>query len=470
MTQSGEEVSSRELVVSVYDRQYRRVGQVPDFVSCSVAWQWLGVGTGSLTVEEDDPVASYLLGADDGVVPVIVNIGDVRWSGRVAESTFEREGPPGSGTVTATLVDDWAWLRTMLASQNGSSTALPTTKATWAATKILDRMAQSDTPKIGADWTWENAPEEVVTHAPALIALYGGSTTDLTASKAWLTSYIASTSMPKFDTRTGKLATIAAGYINDAATRLAAPVVAIVPVPDTSPTVTLNARMTTLADLLTDALRASGVRLTVTMWLPGDPNPSGLPEPLSTPTVVMRLDVPPAKPWLRWSDTVGGLVRASVTTTTPQAYHVILGLEGQDELRVYDQYLDSAAKSVAGPYGLPEAYVDATDVERGADSQAAGARAVRDLTTLVSLEAEVADGEPWAFGRDYDVGDTGTVELAGVGFTERVTMVTVSEDRDNGLSFTPVVGENAKTGDSSDLMIRAMGMIARQLRTVQSGR
>jgi hypothetical protein len=402
VSEASEERSSPQLVVSIFDRSYQRLGQVPDFVSCAVTWQWLGIGTGTLVVEETDPVGPYLLGVDGGVVPVVVDVGGVRWSGRVSSASLEREGPPGSGTISVTLVDDWVWLHSMIASQNGSNPAL--------------------------------------------------------------------TAMPEFDTRTGNLATVAVAYINAAATRLGAPVVAIGPTPDTSPSVTLKARMNTLADLLTDSLRAAGVRLTASIWLPGDPQPSGVAQALTEPTVVVRADLPPAKPWLRWSDTVGGLVSASVTRTTQKAFRALLGLSGTEAARVYDEVIDTTAQTVAGDYGLPEIYVDSSNVDKGTASQQEGANALLDTVDRVALEAEVADGEPWAFGRDYEVGDTGTVVVAGVDFSERVTKVTVSEDRDTGLTYTPVVGENPGTGSSNDLMIRAMGTIARQLRTVQSGR
>jgi hypothetical protein len=169
--------------VTVYNGAYQRLGTVPDYVSCSVTWQRLGVGSGVLAVAEDDPVASYLLQADENVVGVVVDVGFIRWSGRVATVTLEREGPPGSGVLTATLVDDWVWLQWMLASQNG-------------ANPVADRM-------------------------------------------------------PQFDTPTGPGRSVAADYINAAATRLGLPVVATKPAVDSSPRSSSSARMTTLADLLT---------------------------------------------------------------------------------------------------------------------------------------------------------------------------------------------------------------------------
>jgi hypothetical protein len=107
--------------VTVYRGDYSGViGEVSDYTSSSVTWQHNGVGTGTLVADEDVEVPEPVdqLGRNlDNVVPVVVRDGEGPtarlWTGRVAHT--EREGRPGRGTVTATLVEDWSWLRAILA-------------------------------------------------------------------------------------------------------------------------------------------------------------------------------------------------------------------------------------------------------------------------------------------------------------------------------------------------------------------
>lgn len=388
--------------VTVMTGNYLPFGKVPDYQSCTLTWQHMGVGTGALVVDEDDPVAPLLLSCASGaVVPVIASVNGVRWTGRVASATLDRKGPIGTGTVTATLVDDWVWLQTLLASQNGAN--------------------------------------------PSLL------------------------NMPQYDTRTGPAATVAAAYINAAAVRYPAPVAAVAPAVDGTPSVTLNARMQSLAALLTDPLSAANLKMPARLWLPGDPGIAGLPT-LNAPTVVFFPQEIAAKPWLRWTDTLGAFSEVTVTATAPKAYRMILGLDGQDAARVYDVYTDNGAQAALGTYALPEGYADATDAVYGPQSQA---RAVQELEKVAGSSAasvSVIDGVPWHFPADYAVSDIATASIAGVTLQERITQVTATDDRANGLSFTPLLGDPKVTARSEELIVLAVSDIATQLRTLQTRR
>lgn len=392
------------MTVSVYDASYHRVGQVPNYISCEVIWKHLDAGSGTLVVGEDDPVAASLMTAGSQVVPVVVDVGGNRWSGRVSQATLEREGPPGSGTVTATLVDEWAWLQKMLASQHGSSTTL--------------------------------------------------------------------TGAPPFDRRTGHAATVAAAFINAAATRLGVPVAAVTPGSDASPAVFINARFDTLADLLSDPLRGAGVTMPSVIWLPGDPMPSGLS--LSQPTVVFSPRQPTVRPWLRWSDTMGSVHKMTVVANQPSGYRIIVGLGGDYDAttdvdtKVYDQLNDTIQHAVVGTWGLPEVYVDAADiVAAGTESQVRAAMELGKYQGSASASFEIADADPFTFGVDYSTGDTATVIAAGASWSETITQVTVTDDRESGLVFTPVLGDSPASVDATEMMVAAMSRVAKNLRTLQ---
>lgn len=388
--------------VQLYNRLYTPLQKVPDYVSCSVTWQRLGPGTGTLVVSETAPSASLLLACNATVVPVRVTVRGRQWWGRVVTAALDRQGPPGTGTVTATLVDDWAWLSAMHASQSGQTAVAPT--------------------------------------------------------------------MSQFDTQTGAAATVAAYYINAAAYRLKIPVAASPPQGDTSPQITVKARMDALADLLTKRLDAANVIMPVTMWLPGTGQPYGLTSNLTQPTAVFWPQQAPVKPWLRWTDTVGGITKATLTVTAPKAYSLVIGMSGTDAARTYGTYTDTGLQQQLGPYALPEAYVDATDISTQADAAARGPQKAPEFAATASAAVTVQDGTPWSFPTDYDIGDIATIEVAGVSFQEPVSRVTVTDDRQSGLVFTPQVGDPAAAATSDELIVRAVSSVALQLRLLQTGR
>jgi len=396
--------------VSLYRSDYTaRLGQVPDYISCEVSWQYLGVGSGELVVAEDDPIAPYLLAVDSDVLPIVVTVGDNRWSGRVAHVALERSGPPGSGTITVTLVDDWIWLQRMLASQNGGLSSV--------------------------------------------------------------------TGMGEFDVRSGPAATVAARYINSAATRLGVPVCSSAPPVDSSPSVRLKARMTPLADLLTDPLKDAGVSLTAQIWLTTDPQPPdllvALPDlitGLTSPTVVFRPQVLADKPWLQWSDTMANVGKMNFEGTQPSAYRAIIGLDGTGAARNYDQVINATRRTDVGPFGLPEIYVDATDSTLGVESAAAGVLGLANTRGRAAASFEVADADPFVFGKDYVVGDIATLKVGGLTWRQRISKVTARDDRADGLVLIPAFGDEAPDVTGNEMMVRALTGLAEQVRTLQAGR
>lgn len=388
------------MAVELFDSGYTRWGSVPDYVSCQVTWEWLGVGQGQLAVGEDDPAAEVLMQSLHAPVFVRAVVGGRRWTGRVVTPALDFDGPPGSGTVTATLVDDWAWLLHMLASQNGANPAL--------------------------------------------------------------------SGMPQFDTQTGPAATVAAYYVNAAAARLAVPVVAVVPVGDQSQAITVNARMDPLADLLSDQLKGAGITMPAQVWLPGDPQPLNLH--LSRPTVVFTPQQVQPKPWLRWNRESGGIIKGTFSGNAATAYRAPVGLDGQDAARVYDQVINTDLQAQLGAYAFPETYFDESSTALGADSQAKGLTDLAGLAPTASAAVTVLDGEPWTFGKDYTEADLATLEVFGVASQQRITRVTASDDRADGLTFTPVIGDTSVAATSDELVIKAIADIAQQLRAVKARR
>jgi fibronectin type 3 domain-containing protein len=395
-------MAERTMLVTAYSDNYVRIGQIADYISCAVTWQWMGTGSGELVVGEDNPIAPYLLTVNTELVAIVVQLGDLRWSGRVTTALLERDGPPGSGVITATLISDFVWLQWMIASQNGSNPSL--------------------------------------------------------------------TGMSVGDARGGPAASVAADYINAAAVRLGLPVLATKPPVDASPSVQLNARMTRLTDLLVEPLKNAGVTMDAKIWLPGDAPPDFVTMAPTEPTVVFSPRVLADKPWLQWTDSMTNISDLKLQVDQPTAYRAIVGLGGTDAARVYDSYVDTARQTAIGDFGLPEVYVDASDAALGAQSQDAGKQAVADDEGGASAVFSVPDAAPWIFGVDYVVGDMATVEVNGSTWRERITRVTAKDERDTGLTFTPLIGDEAPSVSGDEMMVRALAQVAEGLRALQAGR
>lgn len=385
--------------VAVYDGTYTLQGFIGDYSSCSVTWQWLGVGSGTLVLALDHPMAGRFLEANTKVIPVVVDVAGRRWSGRAVNVQRER-GKDNDGTVTVTLIDDWAWLRALLA------LPVPTAPLT----------AQTST----------------------------------------------------YDTRTGPIATVACQYIQAAATRLGLPLVTVPPAVDTSSTVTINARMQPVSEYITEPLQAAGWSLAVAVWLPGDDQPAG--HTLTGPTIVVRPYLVDVKPWLRWSDSVGGVISDTVAVKHPSAYRQVLGGKGEETARVFAAYTDTALQASLGAFGFPEAFADETQAETTAALVAQGPKHQAKSAGTVAVSIEVEDGLPWVFGEHYNEGDVPTIELSGVEYQERITRVTATDNAEDGLTFKPQVGDTSLTDGTDQFAIRTVAAIAAQLRAIQTGR
>jgi len=99
--------------VTLYDGSYTVQGVFRDYVTNFVTHEWNGVGTGTLAVREAHPVAAALMDCDTEVVPIRCTSHGRVWTGRVAHAILD--GQIGNGVVTATLVDEFLWLRAILA-------------------------------------------------------------------------------------------------------------------------------------------------------------------------------------------------------------------------------------------------------------------------------------------------------------------------------------------------------------------
>jgi hypothetical protein len=382
-------------VVTVYDKAYNKVGSINGYVSLSVSHDWNAVGAGTLIISEHDPLAGALLACNTSVVPIRVASVNGLWTGRVGHA--ELSGPVGAGTVTATLVDDWAWFRALLA--------------------------------------WPD-PTQPLTSQPA--------SSDVT-------------NVP--------IDTAVKGYISANAQREGIPLYVVpAPSPDPSPPVNLSARFTPIDELCTVPLTMNNRTLTIGMWLPGDPQLAGTT--LTSPTLVVDIVRSQDNPRITWTDTFGGVTSRTVTVTAPTAVTALAGGAGALAARYFTTVTDQLAFTNQGNFAFREVFVNASD-QAIADrvNQAATASLDNHNAGLAAYSFGVLDGNPWAYGRDYHLGDIGGASLAGVEVRQRITRVTESDDATKGYQVQPILGATSSTETANIAVLRAVAVLAAALLT-----
>lgn len=383
------------------------IGPLPGYLSVSVTWQRLGVGTGTLVVPEQGAPALQLLAAIDRVVPVVIDPpGYPRWTGRVQR--FESEKATGQvGRITATLIDETQWLKKILAA-----------------------------PVPGATWSAQTTAEHDVRTGPIE-----------TVAKSYVTANI------------NRLA---------AEGRPTPLVVVPAPVSDTSPTVNLQARNIPLQTLLVDALRANGRDLTATLWLPGDPQPPGLT--LTAPRVVIDVVTGRDRPYVNFTDRTGGLTSRKLSGTHPEALGVLVQGPGEKTARTFAKVMATDGRVAAlGMWGFPEDTVEATDT--GADLTARGLEKAAELAGAASVVPEVDDRRPWVAGPDGDywVNDVVRATFSGVSVEDRIERFTVTHDR-NGFRGIPQFGAGRETETADRQLAKTIAQVRRDLALMQARR
>jgi hypothetical protein len=281
-------------------------------------------------------------------------------------------------------------------------------------------------------------------------------------------------SAPEFDVRTGPIDTVVKGYITDAAKRIwgvdghGRPLgpIAVVPPPatDHTPTVTLKAKWTPLADLFADILRLQNRTLTIRLWLPGDPQPAGLS--LTAPTYVVDIVAANNSPQIIWGDDT--FMSRKVAIKAPSAYRGIIGESGSGTAQTFDTYTDTSLKASLGAYGYPEIYLSAAAAAAGDTSQQDGQAQLAATEGGAAVVAAVQDGVPWTFGQDYVVGDLVGVRAFGLDIRQRVISVQMVDDRANGYRLVPTIGDDQATLTPQQRLfhtVRALGTRVHQLQT-----
>jgi hypothetical protein len=241
------EVSQPQFAARMYTNEYKTLGDITDYISCTATWKRNAVSTATIVLKGDDPLVDAAMLCASTVVPITIQVNGLRWSGRV--DTCGDDLVDGVSTVTLQCVSDWNWFNHILVWPN-AYLPIEVQYPKWAiyigpACTVIESMIRDNCIRLQLG-LWEIV-------------------NNLLDPAAWFATMIA---------KEGLLTPVA-----------------VVPTDlfhDTSKWVAISARMDTVSTLATQICKDNGLALTADLWLPGEPQPTTA-FTLTVPTIVVRV-------------------------------------------------------------------------------------------------------------------------------------------------------------------------------------
>lgn len=255
MAAKSQELPPSEATVTFYTKTIQPAQESSDYISVTAEFPRNAVETATIVLKRTDPAVDIAVKCYQEVVPVTIQVGNMRWSGRV--DTYDYALVDGVYTVTLQCLGDYNWFNKILVWPNF---LLPIqiqfpTRAVFIGPAItcIKTMIGEQALRLQLGM-WE------------LVNNLGSGNLDW---EAWFGTLLMSDGNP-LDT-------------------LMTPIVVVPtnPLFDTSPWVSINGRMDTVAKLVEQTVKDNGLVLTANLWLPGDEQPKGLFIPLTKPTIVV---------------------------------------------------------------------------------------------------------------------------------------------------------------------------------------
>jgi hypothetical protein len=254
-----------QAVVTFYGKTYKPIGECFDYISLEVEWKRNDMGTTTIVLKSTDPLVPYIMEATTTVVPVTIQLGDMRWSGRVNSYAYAlNDRQP---TLTVECIDDFAWFSRILVWPNfllPIEVQFPKNAIYVgpAITCVLTMIAEQTFRLQSGIW-------ELVDNLGSLDLDWESWFGTLLMSDGNLLDMLMTPMMVQF----------------------------VDPLFDTSPWIAITGRMDKIYDLVKDTLMNYGLVLTASVWLPGDPQPATqsmgfsfipFPVPLTAPTILVN--------------------------------------------------------------------------------------------------------------------------------------------------------------------------------------
>lgn len=493
-----------QCVVTMYDKKYHVIGEINDYISVTCDFTRNTIDTATIVMKATDPLAAYAMQCYQTVVPITIQIGSQRWSGRI--DNFDYALQNGVKTLTLQCMGDYAWFSKILVWPN----FLTPIQIQWPTRALFIGPAITciKTCIIEQCFRLQSGIWELVNN------LLSGNFD----WKAWFGTVLMSNGNP--------------------IDMLLTPIVVIPtnPIFDDSRWISFNARMDKISTVLEQVLKDNGLILTADLWLPGDPQPKGLVVPLHAPTIVVdvkdrsgitgptgtfidgliknivdlensvlgevlspflnpaneyapegvniapMLGVNFVKPWVVFNDHPrGGVQEFHLYGHHPLAHTIIgggkspkwindlinatfewlidsisiaIGISGipsdllngtLDDTILAFQLVENFDRRVKlGPYGWPEYFVQTGASAYTLDEWFALKSAMWDTRGYHAVILSFDNGFPYTFGKDLFVGSLASFAVDGILYTEYLEKVTFTDDRNSRAKIQCVIGDGKR--------------------------
>lgn len=488
-------------VVTLYSNMYKPIGEVNDYISVECDFPRNMIETATIVLKTTDPMGPLAMMCYQTVVPVTIQVGIMRWSGRV--DNYDYAMVHGVKTLTLQCMGDYAWFSKILVWPNfllPIQTQFPT-KSLYLGPAItcIKTCIQEQAFRI------QSGLNEAINN------LLSGNLD----WESWIGTFLESDGNP-----IDMLMTPLVVVITDVLT-------------DTSPWVSFNARMDKVSTVVEKVIKDNGLLLSATLWLPGEPQPEGLVIPLTLPTIVVDvkdrsgitgptgtfldglitdtvdlqnsvlgdvlapflnptgeyapegINIAPAigvnfvQPWVIFQDHPrGGLTEFHLFGHHPLAYSIIgggkspqwvndlinatlewmvdsisifIGISGipsdlfdgtfDDTLLAFQLIENSARRIALGPYAWPEYFVQTGASAYTLDEWFALTGAMWDTRGYHAIMLTFDNGFPYTLGQDLFVGGLASFVCEGVLYTEYLDKATFRDDRKGRAKISCTIGD-----------------------------
>jgi hypothetical protein len=252
-----------DIDVEVYDKWYNSQGGAGNYIRLQASLPRLKLPTAQLTLMGGDPLAPAVIECETTVVPVTITFsgGALRWSGRVTVA-LDKINSDGTETVECQLVGDLA---------------------------MLDHILVFPEPFLPI----EVQPSEAIYIGPVITVLKTMVAENCLRLQLGLWELFNNLGSLDLDWRTwfGTLLMQPGFSLTTLMQMVTTPVCVTFtnPLRDTSVWVAIHGRMDTCWKLMTQQLKDNGLYASMDLWLPGEPQPSGVAWDLTTPTLVFNI-------------------------------------------------------------------------------------------------------------------------------------------------------------------------------------
>lgn len=255
MAAAIEQQPSTDITIQLYTNMYGQAGECHDYISMTCEFPRNAVETATIVLKHTDTNVPLVMNCWQTVVPVTIQVGYLRWSGRVEFADYALKD--GLYTVTVQCTGDYNWFNKVLVWPNfllPIQVQFPQQSLyIGPAITCIKTMVLEQTFRLQSG-LWE------------FVNQLGSGNLDW---EAWFGTVLESNGNP-FD-------------------MLMTPIVVVPtdPLFDTSHWVAIHGRMDKISTLVTQIVKDLGLVLTANLWLPGEPQPANLLIPLEVPTIVV---------------------------------------------------------------------------------------------------------------------------------------------------------------------------------------